>query len=68
MKHYIQVFGRQIELTEEQAKALQEQYAPPSVKLSEVKAKDLAIHSFRLTSYVLVWVLIIIGWIWTGKR
>lgn len=36
MKHFIQAFGRQIELTDEQAKALQEQYAPPCVKLSEV--------------------------------
>lgn len=36
MKHFIQVFGRKIELTDEQAKALQEQYAPPSVKLAEV--------------------------------
>lgn len=36
MKHFIQVFGRQIELTDEQAKALLEQYAPPCVKLSEV--------------------------------
>lgn len=40
MKHFIQVFGRQIELTEEQAKALQEQYAPPSVKLAEVSAGE----------------------------
>ena len=40
MKHFIQVFGRQIELTEEQAKALQEQYAPPSVKLAEVPARE----------------------------
>lgn len=40
MKHFIQVFGRQIELTEEQAKALQEQYAPPSVKLAEVQAGE----------------------------
>ena len=37
MKHFIQVFDRQIELTEEQAKALQEPYAPPSVKLAEVQ-------------------------------
>lgn len=40
MKHFIQIFGRQIELTEEQAKALQEQYAPPSVKLAEVQAGE----------------------------
>ena len=40
MKHFIQVFGRQIELTEEQAKALHEQYAPPSVKLAEVQAGE----------------------------
>lgn len=36
MRHFIQVFGRQIELTDEQAKSLQNQYAPPCVKLSEV--------------------------------
>ena len=40
MKHFIQVFGRQIELTEEQAKTLQEQYAPPSRKLAEVPAGE----------------------------
>lgn len=40
MKHFIQVFGRQIELTEEQAKALQAQYAPTSVKLAEVQAGE----------------------------
>lgn len=40
MKHFIQVFGRQIELTEDQAKALQEQYAPPSVKLTQVQVGE----------------------------
>ena len=37
MKNFIQVFGRQIELTEEQSKALYERYAQPGVKLAEVK-------------------------------
>lgn len=50
MKHFIQVFGRQIELTEEQAKTLQEQYAPPSVKLSEL----LPGETFLIGSHELV--------------
>lgn len=50
MKHFIQVFGRQIVLTEEQAKALQEQYAPPSVKLAEVQAGE----TFRIGEHEFV--------------
>lgn len=40
MKHYIQAFGRQIELTEEQARELQERFSPPAVKLAELVAGE----------------------------
>ena len=36
MKHYIQVFGRKIELTEEQAVELNARFVPPETALAEV--------------------------------
>lgn len=49
MKHYIQVFGRKIELTEEQAAELKARFAPPETALAEVAGGDtfmIGTHEF----------------------